>query len=101
MTGAQMSPEPSTTRGQALLADLIAERFPTAAQIRAEARRPTPPPPLITRSRQPITVDTLARDARDAPVFQTRRQAADIRRVEARIAAARRLTAAARRKAAG
>lgn len=82
-----------------LLAELLAERFPTATQVRAEARRPIPAPPITIRGTAPVTVDTMRRDATDALRFESRREAADARRIEARIAAARKIVAASRRKA--
>lgn len=95
MTHPQQHPQPV----EDLLAEVLAERFPTAAAVRAESRRSIPAPPLAVRGAAPVTVDTMRRDAQDAIRFESRREAADARRIEARIAAARKIVAAARRKA--
>lgn len=101
------SPERSTARGYEiacapadLLADVLAERFPHADLVQAEANQPIPAPILVHRGTTPVTVDTMRQAAQDLARFRTRREQAEVRRFEARIAAARKLTAASRRKAA-
>jgi hypothetical protein len=94
-------PQPTSTHGEDhLLADLLAERFPHPDLVRTEANQPIPAPTLIRRGNTAVTIDTMRQAAQDLAWFRTRQLAASTRRTDARIAAARKITAAARRKTA-
>jgi hypothetical protein len=80
-----------------LLAAVLAERFPTLAAVRHEAARPIPAP---RNTLQPLDPMQLAHDVEQQALQSTTyRQSKAAERLAARVQAARRLTAVARRRA--